>query len=166
MNLDIMKGYVVFIFSWYEIVGVIIVKFEGELRMVLGILNDNFSIGVLYREMLLVGDIIYENYKIFYKVVQVFFNENVLFQVSFIVFNLGQYYFFFQFKFFFNNLCGNVEVMVKIGGVVNVGGFVLGVGLFGLGGICVMDGIKQLMYFYVMKMLFFSFMGFFGEVEI
>ncbi|KAK0708806.1 hypothetical protein B0T21DRAFT_341064 [Apiosordaria backusii] len=165
-NLDIMKGHVVLTLSRPETVGAIIVKLEGESRTALGIPNDNSSTGVPHREMPSAGDIIYENHKILYKVAQAFPHENSPPQAGPIILNSGQHHFPFQFKFPFNNSCGNTEAMAKIGGVVNAGGFAPGSGLFGLGGIRVMDGTKQLMYSHVTKTLPPSFTGFPGEAEI
>ncbi|KAK4179915.1 hypothetical protein QBC36DRAFT_57160 [Triangularia setosa] len=165
-NLDIMKGHVVLNLSRHETVGAIIVKLEGESRTALGIPNDNSSTGVPHREMPSAGDIIYENHKILYKVAQAFPNENSPPQAGPVILNPGQHHFPFQFKFPFNNSCGNTEAMAKIGGVVNAGGFAPGAGLFGLGGIRVMDGTKQLMYSHVTKTLPPSFTGFPGEAEI
>ncbi|KAK0672453.1 hypothetical protein QBC41DRAFT_343866 [Cercophora samala] len=165
-NLDVMKGHVVVTLSRHETVGAIIVKLEGESRTALGIPNDNSSTGVPHREMPSAGDIIYENHKILYKVAQAFPNESSPPQAGPITLNPGQHHFPFQFKFPFNNSCGNTEAMAKIGGVVNAGGFAPGAGLFGLGGIRVMDGTKQLMYAHVTKTLPPSFTGFPGEAEI
>ncbi|KAK4201476.1 hypothetical protein QBC40DRAFT_278287 [Triangularia verruculosa] len=165
-NLDVMKGHVVLTLSRQESVGAVIVKLEGESRTALGIPNDNSSTGVPHREMPSAGDIIYENHKILYKVAQAFPHENAPPQAGPIILNPGQHHFPFQFKFPFNNSCGNAEAMAKIGGVVSAGGFAPGAGLFGLGGIRVMDGTKQLMYSHVTKTLPPSFTGFPGEAEI
>ncbi|KAK4162678.1 hypothetical protein QBC43DRAFT_75480 [Cladorrhinum sp. PSN259] len=164
-NLDILRGQVVLSLSRHEQVGAIIVKLEGESRTALGIPVDNSSSGVPHRDMPSSGDVIYENHKILYKIVQAFPDENAAPSIGPIVLNPGQHRFPFQFKFPFNNACGNTEAMARIGGVVNAGGFAPG-GMFGLGGIRVMDGTKQLMYSHVTKTLPPSFTGLPNQAEI
>lgn len=164
-NLDVIRGHVVLSLSRHEQIGAIIVKLEGESRTALGIPSDNSTHGVPHRDMPSSGDVIYENHKILYKVAQAFPDERASIPGP-IVLAPGQHRFPFEFKFPFNNSCGNTEAMAKIGGVVNAGGFAPGSGLFGLGGIRVMDGTKQLMYSHVTKTLPPSFTGFPGEAEI
>ncbi|KAH6840637.1 hypothetical protein B0I37DRAFT_418648 [Chaetomium sp. MPI-CAGE-AT-0009] len=147
-NLDFIKGDVVLSLSRHEHVGAIIVKLEGESRTALGVPNDNPGMGVAGRDRLSSGDTLHENHKILYRVGQVFPDENAPPAASPYVLNPGQHRFPFQFKFPFNNACGNTEAMARIGGVVNAGG------MFG-GGFRVMDGTKQLI-----------FTGFPGEAEI
>ncbi|KAK4188057.1 hypothetical protein QBC35DRAFT_409221 [Podospora australis] len=164
-NQDVLRGHVVLSLSRHEQIGAIIVKLEGESRTALGIPSDNSSHGVPHRDMPSSGDIIYENHKILYRVKQAFPDERASIPGP-IVLAPGQHRFPFEFKFPFNNSCGNTEAMSRIGGVVNAGGFAPGSGLFGLGGIRVMDGTKQLMYSHVTKTLPPSFTGFPGEAEI
>ncbi|KAK4224716.1 hypothetical protein QBC38DRAFT_370407 [Podospora fimiseda] len=164
-NLDILRGQVLLSLSRHEQVGAIIVKLEGESRTALGIPVDNSTSGVPHRDMPSSGDVIYENHKILYKVAQAFPNENAAPSPGPIVLNPGQHRFPFQFKFPFNNACGNTEAMARIGGVVNASGFAPG-GMFGLGGIRVMDGTKQLMYSHVTKTLPPSFTGLQNQAEI
>lgn len=164
-NQDILRGQVVLSLSRHEQVGAVIVKLEGESRTALGIPVDHSTSGVPHRDMPNSGDVIYENHKILYKIVQAFPDENAAPAIGPIVLNPGQHRFPFQFKFPFNNSCGNTEAMARIGGVVNAGGFAPG-GMFGFGGIRVMDGTKQLMYQHITKTLPPSFTGFPGEAEI
>lgn len=158
-NLDFIKGDVVLSLSRPEHVGAIIVKLEGESRTALGVPTDNPGMGIAGRERISGGDTLHENHKILYKVGQVFPDENAPPAASPYLLNPGQHRFPFQFKFPFNNACGNAEAMARIGGVVNTGG------IFGVG-FRVMDGTKQLMYSHVTKTLPPSFTGFPGEAEI
>ncbi|KAL2256363.1 hypothetical protein VTK26DRAFT_1784 [Humicola hyalothermophila] len=163
-NLDIIRGQVVLNLSRHEQVGAIVVKLEGESRTALGIPNDSPGLGIA-RERNSSGDTLHENHKILYKVAQVFPDEHAQLTSPYVL-NPGQHRFPFQFKIPFNNACGNVEAMARIGGVVNPGGFGSSSGLFGFGGFRVMDGTKQLMYAHVTKTLPPSFTGFPGEAEI
>jgi hypothetical protein len=164
-NLDIIRGQVVLSLSRHETVGAVIVKLEGESRTALGVPNENPGMGIA-RERAPSGDTLHENHKILYKVAQVFPDENAPAVAAPYVLGPGQHRFPFQFKFPFNNACGNTEAMARLGGVVNPGGFASGANLFGIGGIRVMDGTKQLMYSHVKKTLPPSFTGFPGEAEI
>ncbi|KAL2192106.1 hypothetical protein L209DRAFT_676392 [Thermothelomyces heterothallicus CBS 203.75] len=159
-NLDFIKGSVLLNLSRHEHIGAIIVKLEGESSTALGVPTENPGIGIGGRERLAPsGDTLHENHKILYKVGQVFPDENARPAASPYILNPGQHRFPFQFKFPFNNACGNVEAMARIGGVVSTGG------PFGIG-FRVMDGTKQLMYSHVTKTLPPSFIGFPGEAEI
>ncbi|KAK4158576.1 hypothetical protein C8A00DRAFT_39292 [Chaetomidium leptoderma] len=158
-NLDDIRGQVLLTLSRHEHVGAIVVKLEGEARTALGIPPDNPGVGLASRERGPSGDTLHENHKILYKVGQVFPDEKAPPAASPYVLNPGQHRFPFQFKFPFNNACGNTEAMARIGGVVSTGG------IFGVG-IRVMDGTKQLMYTHVTKTLPPSFTGFPGEAEI
>lgn len=164
-NLDVIRGQVLLSLNRHEHVGAIIVKLEGESKTALGIPTENPGMGMT-RERSSHGDTLHENHKILYKVSQVFPDENAPVAASPYVLNPGQHRFPFQFKFPFNNACGNVEAMSRIGGVMYPGGFPSGAGLFGLGGIRVMDGTRQLMYSHVTRTLPPSFTGFPGEAEI
>lgn len=158
-NLDFIKGDVLLSLSRPEHIGAIIVKLEGESRTALGVPTDNPGMGIAGRERISSGDTLHENHKILYKVGQVFPDENAPPAASPYALNPGQHRFPFQFKFPFNNACGNTEAMARIGGVVSTGG------IFGVG-FRVMDGTKQLMYSHVTKTLPPSFTGFPGEAEI
>ncbi|KAL2158225.1 hypothetical protein VTH06DRAFT_4545 [Thermothelomyces fergusii] len=159
-NLDLIKGSVLLNLSRHEHVGAIVVKLEGESRTALAVPTENPGIGIGGRERHAVsGDTLHENHKILYRVAQVFPDESAHPAGSPFVLNPGQHRFPFQFKFPFNNACGDLEAMARIGGVGSVGG------LFGVG-FRVMDGTKQLMYSHVTKTLPPSFTGFPGEAEI
>jgi hypothetical protein len=158
-NLDFIKGDVVLSLSRPEHIGAIIVKLEGESRTALGVPTDSPGMGIAGRDRISSGDTLHENHKILYKVGQVFPDENAPLAASPYVLDPGQHRFPFQFKFPFNNACGNAEAMARIGGVVSTGG------MFGVG-FRVMDGTKQLMYSHVTKTLPPSFTGFPGEAEI
>lgn len=164
-NLDIIRGQVVLSISRHEHIGAVIVKLEGESRTALGVPDEILGMGIA-RDRASNSDTLHENHKILYKVAQIFPDENTPAIASPIVLNPGQHRFRFQFKFPFNNACGNTEAMAKLGGVVNPGGFASGAGLFGMSGFRVMDGTKQLMYSHVKKTLPPSFTGFPGEAEI
>ncbi|KAL2146190.1 hypothetical protein VTI28DRAFT_4768 [Corynascus sepedonium] len=159
-NLDFIKGSVVLNLSRHEHIGAIIVKLEGESRTALAVPNEIPGMGIGGRDRPAPsGETVHENHKILYKVGQVFPDENDPTAASPYVLNPGQHRFPFQFKFPFNNACGNAEAMARIGGVVSTGG------PFGVG-FRVMDGTKQLMYSHVTKTLPPSFTGFPGEAEI
>lgn len=159
-NLDFIKGSVVLNLSRHEHIGAIIVKLEGESRTALAVPNEIPGMGIGGRDRPAPsGETLHENHKILYKVGQVFPDENDPTAASPYVLNPGQHRFPFQFKFPFNNACGNAEAMARIGGVVSTGG------PFGVG-FRVMDGTKQLMYSHVTKTLPPSFTGFPGEAEI
>ncbi|KAJ4402054.1 hypothetical protein N0V85_005391 [Neurospora sp. IMI 360204] len=165
-NLDIIRGQVVLTLTRPEQIGGIIVKLEGEAKSALGVPADGSGTGIAQRERTPTGDVIYENHKILYKVTQAFPDEkrNALQQLY--VLAAGQHRFPFKFKFPFNNACGDPVAMAKLGGLSGAGGIASGAGLFGLGGIRVMDGTKQLMYSHVTKTLPPSFTGFPGQCEI
>ena len=165
-NLDIVRGHVVISLSRNEHVGAIIVKLEGESKTALGMPPDGSGTGISQRELGPSGDILTENHKIMYKVAQVFPDENKPMLPAPIILAAGQHRFPFQFRVPFNNACGDPAAMARIGGLAGPGGIASGSGLFGLGGIRVMDGTKQLMYTHVKRTLPPSFTGFPGEAEI
>ncbi|KAK3500295.1 uncharacterized protein B0T23DRAFT_417637 [Neurospora hispaniola] len=165
-NLDIIRGQVVLTLSRPEQIGGIIVKLEGEAKSALGVPADGSGTGIAQRERTPTGDVIYENHKILYKVTQAFPDEKTNALPQPYVLAAGQHRFPFQFKFPFNNACGDPVAMAKLGGLSGAGGIASGSGLFGLGGIRVMDGTKQLMYSHVTKTLPPSFTGFPGQCEI
>lgn len=164
-NLDVIRGQVVLTLGRHEHVGAIVVKLEGESRTALGIPPENPGLGIA-RDRAPSGDTLHENHKILYKVAQVFPDDDATSITSPYLLGPGQHRFPFQFKFPFNNACGNTEAMARIGGVVNPRGFASAGGLFGVGGFRVMDGAKQLLYSHVTKTLPPSFTGFPGEAEI
>ncbi|KAM7185847.1 hypothetical protein V8F33_012180 [Rhypophila sp. PSN 637] len=175
-NQDIIRGQVVFTLSRAEHVGAIIVKLEGESRTALGVPIDGSGRGISQRppgqgpDVMYNGrrplEVIHENHKLLYKVAQVFPEENTPPPREPMVLAPGQHRFPFEFKFPFNNMCSDAAAMSKMGGLAGSGGFASGSGLFGLGGIRVMDGTKQLLYTHVTKTLPPSFTGFPGEAEI
>ncbi|KAK0720923.1 hypothetical protein B0H67DRAFT_644119 [Lasiosphaeris hirsuta] len=165
-NLDVIRGHIIISLSRPEHVGAIIVKLEGESRTALGMPPDGSSLGIAQRELGPSGDILNENHKILYNVAQVFPDENRPMVPVPTILAPGQHRFAFSFKFPFNNACADPSAMALIGGIAGPGGLASGSGLFGLGGIRVMDGTKQLMYSHVKKTLPPSFTGFPGEAEI
>lgn len=165
-NLDIIRGQVVLTLSRPEQIGGIVVKLEGEAKSALGVPADGSGTGIAQKERTPTGDVIYENHKILYKVTQAFPDEKSSALPQPYVLAAGQHRFPFQFKFPFNNACGDPVAMAKLGGLSGAGGIASGAGLFGLGGIRVMDGTKQLMYSHVTKTLPPSFTGFPGQCEI
>ncbi|KAK4104477.1 hypothetical protein N658DRAFT_179116 [Parathielavia hyrcaniae] len=159
-NLDVLSGQVLLTLDRPEHVGLIVVKLEGESRTALAIAPDRPGLGIASaRDRTASGDTLHENHKILYRVGQVFPDESAPAAASPYILNQGQHRFPFQFKFPFNNSCGNAEAMARIGGLVTPGG------IFGPG-FRVMDGTKQLMYAHVTKTLPPSFTGFPGEAEI
>jgi len=175
-NQDIIRGQVVFSLTRAEHVGAIIVKLEGESRTALGLPVDGSGRGISQRPAVQAPDVfhngrrvvevVHENHKLLYKVAQVFPDEKAPPQQVPLVLAPGQHRFPFEFKFPFNNACSDTAAMSKLGGLAGAGGFASGSGLFGLGGIRVMDGTKQLLYSHVTKTLPPSFTGFPGEAEI
>lgn len=163
-NLDAIRGHVQISLTRNEQIGAIIVKLEGESKTALGMPPDGSAAGISQRDLGPNGDILTENHKILYKVAQVFPDESKPPLPTPIILAPGTHRFPFQFKFPFNNACGDPAAMARIGGLANPNGSVSG--LFGLGGIRVMDGTKQLMYTHVKKTLPPSFTGFPGEAEI
>ncbi|KAK4448233.1 hypothetical protein QBC34DRAFT_115795 [Podospora aff. communis PSN243] len=165
-NLDVVRGHVVISLSRNEHIGAVIVKLEGESKTALGMPPDGSTAGISHRELGPSGDILVENHKILYKVAQVFPDENKPQLPVPIILAPGTHRFPFQFRFPFNNACSDPEAMARIGGLAGPGGLGSGSGLFGLGGIRVMDGTKQLMYTHAKQTLPPSFTGFPGEAEI
>ncbi|KAJ9141763.1 Arrestin-related trafficking adapter 10 [Pleurostoma richardsiae] len=165
-NLDHINGQIVLGLNRAEQVGAIVVKLEGESKTALGVPNsipDNAGHG---RHAGQAGEIIHENHKILYKIQQVFPDANVSALAGAALLGPGQYQWPFRFRVPFNNACGDPQAMARIGGLAGPGGFASGPGLFGFGGIRVMDGSKQLMYPHVTRTLPPSFTGFPGEAEI
>ena len=167
-NLDVIRGQVILNLSRHESVSAVVVKLEGESRTALGVPNDIPGLGVARDRgghQNNSSDVVHENHKILYKVLQVFPDERTPAVNQPTILNPGQHHFPFEFKFPFNNVCSNPELMSRIGGLVNPGGYGSG-GLFGFSGPRVMDGTKQLLYQHVTRTLPPSFTGFPGEAEI
>lgn len=170
-NLDVISGKVVLGINRPESIGAIIVKLEGESKTALGTpdagLHDVYSQSTARRRPT-GGDssqIVHENHKVLYKVQQIFPDENVPAYSVPVLFQPGQHEWKFNFKVPFNNACGDPDAMAKIGGLAGAGGFA-GPSLFGMGGIRLMDGSKQLFYRHVTKTLPPSFTGFPRQAEI
>lgn len=165
-NLDVIRGQVVISLSRNEQIGAIIVKLEGESKTALGMPPDGSAAGISHRDNYPSNDILVENHKILYKVAQVFPDESKPMLPAPYILAPGMHRFNFQFRFPFNNICSDPSAMARIGGIAGPGGVASGSGLFGFGGIRVMDGTKQLMYNHVKQTLPPSFTGFPGEAEI
>lgn len=168
-NLDAISGKVILGITRPEQIGAVIVKLEGESKTALGAPDDTgIPLGTPNRRRATVAEnsqTLHENHKILYKVQQVFPGDNVPAYATPVVLNPGQHEWPFSFKVPFNNACGDPNAMVKIGGLAGAGGFA-GPSFFGMGGIRLMDGSKQLLYPHVTKTLPPSFTGFPREAEI
>lgn len=163
-NLDIIQGRIVLGLTRHEQIGAIIVKLEGESRTSLAVpANDNNGAKTTSASS---GNVVQENHKILYKVDQVFPDKNAPPLMGPIILAPGQHQYPFRFKVPFNNACSDPNAMARIGGLAGQGGFASGPGIFGLGGIRVMDGSKQLLYSHVTKTLPPSFTGFPRQAEI
>lgn len=168
-NLDYVAGRIVLGLNRSEQVGSIVVKLEGEAATALQIPNA-------YEQELGIrpgppqgppGSIAAENHKILYKVQQVFPDEYYASSSNpYGAYPLqpGEHEFPFKFKLPINNACSDPMAMSKIGGVAGAGGF--GGGLFGMGGVRVMDGSKQLFMRHVTRTLPPSLTGYPMEAEI
>lgn len=166
-NLDVISGKIILGISRPEQIGAVIVKLEGESKTALGAPDAPDIAGANRRRATVTenSQTLHENHKILYKVQQVFPGENVPAYATPVVLNPGQHEWPFNFKVPFNNACGDPNAMVKIGGLAGAGGFA-GPSFFGMGGIRLMDGSKQLLYPHVTKTLPPSFTGFPREAEI
>ncbi|KAJ9160630.1 Arrestin-related trafficking adapter 10 [Coniochaeta hoffmannii] len=163
-NLDIIQGRIVLGLTRHEQIGAIIVKLEGESRTALAVPANDPNGGQTTNASS--GNVVHENHKILYKVEQVFPDKNAPPLIGPIILAPGQHQYPFRFKVPFNNACGDPNAMARLGGLAGQGGFASGPGIFGLGGIRVMDGSKQLMYSHVTKTLPPSFTGFPRQAEI
>ncbi|KAG5953073.1 hypothetical protein E4U53_007042 [Claviceps sorghi] len=171
-NLDYVKGRVVLGLNRPEQVGNIVVKLEGESITALQVPNP-YAGGVVQRPLGPMpgppGSIVSENHKILYKVQQVFPDDyHSSSSNPFGAFPLqpGEHAFPFKFKLPINNACSDPDAMSKLGGLGGVGGFGSGGGLFGMGGVRVMDGTKQLLLRHVTRTLPPSLTGYPMEAEI
>lgn len=164
-NLDIVTGKVILGINRPEQIGAIIVKLEGESKTALGTPDGMQEDLGQRRRPSDSGQVLHENHKILYKVLQVFPDEDVPAYMGPVILQPGQHEWPFRFKVPFNNGCSDPASMAKIGGFAGAGGFA-GPSIFGLGGIRVMDGSKQLLYTHVTKTLPPSFTGFPREAEI
>ncbi|KAH6690337.1 arrestin [Plectosphaerella plurivora] len=166
-NLDFIEGRVILSLNRAEQVGGIIVKLEGESKTALTIPSgfDDYGTSQPARlpGTLPPGNVISESHKILYKVQQVFptYEEDVANASSGGNFVLqgGQHEYPFRFRLPLNNACSDPVAMSKMGGLGGLGGYGAGGGLFGIGGLRVMDGSKQLFLPHVTKTLPPSFTG-------
>lgn len=169
-NLDNISGKIILGINRPEPVAAIIVKLEGESKTALGapnVLSDGYPQATVRRRSATSdsAQVIYENHKVLYKVQQIFPDETIPAYSVPVMLNPGQHEWKFDFRLPFNNACGDPNAMAKIGGLAGAGGF-SGPSLFGMGGIRLMDGSKQLFYKHVTKTLPPSFTGFPRQAEI
>ncbi|ODA83101.1 hypothetical protein RJ55_01610 [Drechmeria coniospora] len=171
-NLDHVAGRVILGLNRAEQVGNIVVKLEGESVTALQVPNPyeletgGHPPGPLPGPP---GSVVGENHKVLYKVQQVFPDEYHASSSSpYGAFALqpGEHEFPFRFKLPINNACSDPEAMSRIGGLGGLHGFASGAGLFGMGGVRVMDGSKQLFLKHVTRTLPPSLTGYPGEAEI
>lgn len=171
-NLDTISGKIILGINRPEQVAAIIVKLEGESKTALGapsIAHDGYPQPTTRRRTSATdphhAQVIHENHKVLYKVQQVFPDESIPAYSVPVMLNPGAHEWKFNFRLPFNNACGDPNAMAKIGGLAGAGGFA-GPSLFGMGGIRLMDGSKQLFYKHVTKTLPPSFTGFPRQAEI
>ncbi|KZZ91120.1 arrestin [Moelleriella libera RCEF 2490] len=171
-NLDFIKGRVILGLTRAEQVGNIVVKLEGESVTALqvpaynGDLSSRPPPGSMPGPP---GSVVSENHKILYKVLQIFPDEyHSSSSNPYGAFPLqpGEHEFPFKFKVPINNACSDPDAMSKLGGLGGLGGFGSGGGLFGMGGVRVMDGTKQLGLRHVTKTLPPSLTGYPMEAEV
>lgn len=163
-NLDVVQGRVIVGVSRHENVGAIVVKLEGESKTALAVPDDYPGAGQGNRASN--GEIVHENHKILYKVAQVFPDENTPAAAGPFMLAPGQHAYPFRFRIPFNNSCSDPST-ARAGSLSGPGGITgPGRGLFGLGGLAVMAGTKQLLYSHVTKTLPPSFTGFPRQAEI
>lgn len=162
-NLDIIKGRIILGINRPEPIGAITVKLEGESKTALAVPANEDGREVRPRPS---GSVVQENHKILYKVAQVFPPQDMPPLMAPAVLAPGQHSYGFEFKVPFNNACSDPAAMARMGGIAGQGGFASGSGIFGLGGIRVMDGSRQLLYAHVTKTLPPSFTGFPRQAEI
>ncbi|KAK5987418.1 hypothetical protein PT974_11545 [Cladobotryum mycophilum] len=170
-NLDLVSGKILLTLNRTEQIGSIVVKLEGESVTALTV-PRGYVYDPTNRETAPPGppgSISSENHKILYKIQQVFPDDYYASSSNpYGAFPLppGQHEFPFKFKMPINNACSDPVAMSKIGGVAGVGGYGSGGGLFGMGGVRVMDGTKQLYLRHVTSTLPPSLTGYPMEAEI
>lgn len=172
-NLDTISGKIVLGINRTEQVAAVIVKLEGECKTALSVPNkysqDGYPQAMARRRSNgadpVHAQVIQENHKVLYKVLQVFPDETIPAYSVPVMLGPGQHEWDFKFRLPFNNACGDPNAMAKIGGLAGAGGFT-GPSLFGMGGIRLMDGSKQLFYKHVTKTLPPSFTGFPRQAEV
>lgn len=171
-NLDHVKGRVILGLNRPEQVGNIVVKLEGESVTALQVPNP-YNGEIFQRPLGPMpgppGSVVTENHKILYKVQQVFpdeYHSSTSNPYGAFPLQPGEHEFPFKFKLPINNACSDPNAMSKLGGLGGVGGFGSGGGLFGIGGVRVMDGTKQLLLRHVTRTLPPSLTGYPMEAEI
>lgn len=171
-NLDNLSGKVFLTLPKSEQIGSIVVKLEGESGTALQVpRNYGYEPGITRNAPPPgpPGSIVGENHKILYKLVKVFpdeYYESASSPYGSYPLDAGQHQFAFKFKLPINNACSNPQAMARIGGLSGVGGYGQGAGLFGLSGVRVMDGSKQLFLRHVTATLPPSLTGFPMQAEI
>ncbi|ROT35626.1 hypothetical protein SODALDRAFT_328995 [Sodiomyces alkalinus F11] len=174
-NLDVIQGRIVLSLNRAEQVGGIVVKLEGECKTALTLSPTPFDQPHRPQQPRLPsagppGSVVDESHKILYKFQQVFptyeddaANSSV---GGSYVLQGGLHEFPFRFKLPLNNMCSDQAAMAKMGGLGGIGGFSDGSGIFGLGGMRVMDGSKQLFLQHITKTLPPSFTSMPGAAEV
>ena len=167
-NLDYVSGKIILAINRPEQIGNIVVKLEGESITALQVPHPHEDPGLRHGPPPgPPGSVVSESHKLLYKIQQVFPDEYYASSSNpYGAYPLhpGEHEFPFKFKLPINNACSDPMAMSKIGGVV--GGFGSGQGLFGMGGVRVMDGSKQLFLRHVTRTLPPSLTGFPMEAEI
>lgn len=171
-NLDAISGKVFLTLPRSEQIGTIVVKLEGESATALQVpRNYGYEPGIARPGPPPgpPGSIVGENHKILYKLLKVFpdeYYESSSSPYGAFPLDPGQHQFPFTFKLPINNACSNPEAMARFGGLGGLGGYGSGGGLFGLGGVRVMDGSKQLFLRHATATLPPSLTGFPMQAEI
>ncbi|KOS20511.1 hypothetical protein ESCO_005507 [Escovopsis weberi] len=167
-NLDVISGKILLNLSRTEQISAIVVKLEGESVTALTVpRNYDASRDIIPPGP--PGSISTENHKVLYKLQKVFPDDYYASSSNpYGAFPLpaGQHEFSFRLKLPLNNACGDSAAMARIGGVTGLGGYGSGAGLFGMGGVRVMDGTKQLYLKHTTSTLPPSLTGFPMEAEI
>lgn len=163
-NLDFITGRIILGLNRAEQIGSIVVKLEGE--SITAVEYDDDPNNTVPRP---VGGLSSENHKVLYKFQQVFpddYHASSSNPYGSFPMQPGEHTFPFKFKVPINNGCGDQAAMSRLGGIAGSGGFGTGPGLFGFGGVRVMDGTKQLGLRHVTHTLPPSLTGYPMEAEI
>lgn len=169
-NLDYVSGKLFLSITRPEQIGNIVVKLEGESATALQVPFPHEGGGPRNGPPPgPPGSVVSETHKVLYKVQQVFPDDYYSSGSNpYGVYPLqpGEHEFPFKFRLPINNACSDPMAMSKIGGIAGRGGFGSGGGLFGMGGVRVMDGSKQLFLRHVTRTLPPSLTGYPMEAEI
>ncbi|KAL2759087.1 hypothetical protein ACRALDRAFT_1062147 [Sodiomyces alcalophilus JCM 7366] len=174
-NLDTVQGRIVLSLNRTEQIGGIVVKLEGECKSALTLSPSTFDQPQRPQQPRLPsagppGSVVNESHKILYKFQQVFptYEDDIANGSVGGSYALqgGLHEFPFRFELPLNNMCSDQAVMAKMGGLGGIGGYADGSGIFGLGGVRVMDGSKQLFLQHVTKTLPPSFTSMPGAAEV